>query len=163
MGNPFPIFWTPNVRILEQNKMGKNHLRLTIANADRSHPISAIAWRWGEYCPLPTFVDIAYNVQENNYQGNTKLQLEIVGVRLPEESSQKDIQFNHQGRFYFSSFGETKNQLQIKNDQGKILTVQKGQKIGWLGTNQADLKKIDVTQPHYFQLIKAAIASLESN
>jgi single-stranded-DNA-specific exonuclease len=149
------------VRILEQNKIGKNHLRLTIANADRSHPISAIAWRWGEYCPLPTFVDIAYKVQENNYQGNTKLQLEIVGVRLPEESFQKNIQFSHQGRVYSCGFGETKNELHIENDQGKILAIHKGQKRGWLGNNQGNSKPVDVTQPHYFQLIKAAIANLE--
>ncbi|MFM7575313.1 MAG: DHHA1 domain-containing protein, partial [Snowella sp.] len=163
MGNPFPIFWTPNVRILEQNKMGKNHLRLTIANADRSHPISAIAWRWGEYCPLPTFVDVAYKVQENNYKGHRILQLELVGVRLPEEISNKTIQFNHQGRVYSCGFGKTKNELQIKNDQGKVLGIQKGQKMGWLGTDQASSKPVDVTQPHYFQLIKTAIATLESD
>ena len=151
------------MRILEQNKMGKNHLRLTIANADRSHPISALAWRWGEYCPLPTFVDVAYKVQENNYKGNTSLQLEIVGVRLPQESFQKNIQFNHQGRVYSCAFGETINELRIRNDQGKILAIQKGQKRGWLGTDQASSKPVDVTQPHYYQLIKAAIASLESN
>ena len=163
MGNPFPIFWTPNVRILEQNKMGKNHLRLTIANADRSHPISAIAWRWGEYCPLPTFVDVAYKVQENNYKSHRILQLELVGVRLPKEISNKTTQFNHQGRVYSCGFGKTKNELQIENDQGKVLAVQKGQKMGWLGTNQASSQPVDVTQPHYFQLIKAAIATLKSD
>ncbi|MFM7441077.1 MAG: single-stranded-DNA-specific exonuclease RecJ, partial [Snowella sp.] len=117
----------------------------------------------GEYCPLPTFVDVAYKVQENNYQGNTKLQLEIVGVRLPEEISNKTIQFNHQGRVYSCGFGKTKNELQIKNDQGKVLGIQKGLKMGWLGTDQASSKSVDVTQPHYFQLIKTAIATLKSD
>jgi single-stranded-DNA-specific exonuclease len=108
-------------------------------------------------------VDVAYKVQENNYKGHRILQLELVGVRLPEETSNKTTQFNHQGRVYSCGFGKTKNELQIKNDQGKVLAIQKGQKMGWLGTNQASSKPVDVTQPHYFQLIKTAIATLESD
>lgn len=164
IGNPFPIFWTPNVRIIEQQKIGKNHLKLTLSQSEDSEPIKAIAWRWGEYCPLPSPIDIAYKLQENHFNGNTSLQLEIVGVRLPQNSqplTQKS-QFNHQGRFYSCSFGQTKKELHITNDQGNILILEKGQRFGWLTTPENVKKQVDVTQPHYFQLIKAAIAHLES-
>jgi single-stranded-DNA-specific exonuclease len=30
IGNDFPIFWTANVRVLEQRVVGKNHLKLTL-------------------------------------------------------------------------------------------------------------------------------------
>ena len=163
MGNSFPIFWTPNVRIVDQTKMGKNHLRLTLSQEGKSEPIKAIAWRWGEYCPLPSRVDIAYKVQENTFNNKTTLQLELVGVRLPQNNLPKTVKFNYQERVYFCRFGETKNELKIENDQGKILAIQKGQKIGLLGTSLTNSKQVDVTKPPYFQLIKSAIASLDTN
>ncbi|MEB3311261.1 MAG: single-stranded-DNA-specific exonuclease RecJ [Snowella sp.] len=165
IGNPFPIFWTPNVRIIEQQKIGKNHLKLTLSQSDDSEPIKAIAWRWGEYCPLPSPIDIAYKLQENHFNGNTSLQLEVVGVRLPEkaQSLTQESKFKHQGRFYSCCFGYTKTELRITNDQGNILMIEKGQRFGWLATSENTKKQIDVTQPHYFQLIKAAIACLEAD
>ena len=82
--NPDPVFWTPNVRVVEQRAIGKTktHLKLTIAEED-GHPIEAIAWRWGSYCPLPKNLDIAYKLKLNDWQGNTTVQLELIGVRLP--------------------------------------------------------------------------------
>ncbi|MEM6613059.1 MAG: single-stranded-DNA-specific exonuclease RecJ [Cyanobacteria bacterium P01_C01_bin.72] len=86
IGNSTPVFWTPNVRVIEQRAIGKSqdHLKLTLQEADSSTPIKALAWRWGEYCPLPNCLDIAYKLKENHWQGNTAIELEIVGVRLPQ-------------------------------------------------------------------------------
>ncbi|MEO1299174.1 MAG: single-stranded-DNA-specific exonuclease RecJ [Cyanobacteria bacterium J06636_16] len=52
--NPDPVFWTPNVRVVEQRAIGKTktHLKLTVAE-ENGNPVEAIAWRWGGYCPLP--------------------------------------------------------------------------------------------------------------
>jgi len=84
--NPDPVFWTPNVRVLEQRAIGKTkaHLKLTIAD-ERGTSFEAIAWRWGDYCPLPHRLDIAYKLKLNEWQGNTSIQLELVGVRPPTE------------------------------------------------------------------------------
>jgi single-stranded-DNA-specific exonuclease len=98
--NPDPIFWTPNVRILEQKAIGRtqDHLKLTLTQpensalpmeANRNSPlpplpapsIKAIAWRWGEYCPLPSPVDIAYRLRLNEWNGTQSVELELVGVR----------------------------------------------------------------------------------
>jgi single-stranded-DNA-specific exonuclease len=46
--------------------------------------IKAIAWRWGEYCPVPERVDLAYKLRANHWQDTTSVELELVGIRLPE-------------------------------------------------------------------------------
>ncbi|MDB9528044.1 single-stranded-DNA-specific exonuclease RecJ [Oscillatoria sp. CS-180] len=88
IGNPAPIFWTPNVRVVEQRAIGKTkaHLKLKVAE-DEGDAVEAIAWRWGRYCPLPGRLDIAYKLKLNEWQGNTSIQLELVGVRPPTSSS----------------------------------------------------------------------------
>ena len=83
IGNEFPIFWTPNLRVLEQQVVGKNHLRLTLAQEDGA-TIKAIAWRWGDYFPLPPRLDIAYKLQENHWNGESAIELELVGARIPD-------------------------------------------------------------------------------
>ncbi len=84
--NPDPVFWTPNVRVLEQKTIGQNrdHLKVTVAQArDGEDAMKAIAWRWGEYCPLPSPIDIAYRLRLNEWNGRQSVELELVGVRLP--------------------------------------------------------------------------------
>ncbi|MBW4460053.1 MAG: single-stranded-DNA-specific exonuclease RecJ [Nodosilinea sp. WJT8-NPBG4] len=81
--NPDPVFWTPNVQVLEQQTVGRNrdHLKLVLAEAG-GETIKAIAWRWGEYYPLPNHLDVAYKLKQNEWQGTTTVELELVGVRL---------------------------------------------------------------------------------
>ena len=83
MGNPEPIFWTANVQVLEQRTVGQRnaHLKLSLRAPDLSQPFEAIAWRWGQYHPLPPTVDIAYRLREHSWNGVTSLQLELVGLR----------------------------------------------------------------------------------
>jgi single-stranded-DNA-specific exonuclease len=53
------------------------------------------------------------------------------------------------------------NELRIRNPEGKVLAIQKGQRTGLLGVKREEAQKVDVTQPHYYQLIKAATRALE--
>ena len=165
IGNDFPVFWTPNVRVLEQQTVGKtkNHLRLTVSQEGNSGgTMKAIAWQWGDYYPLPSRLDIAYKLQENHWNGKTTIELEIVGARHPCVSSPtKKAQFNFKGRSYACSFSDTSNELRIRNDRGQVLAVSRGQKIALLGTTRDNAKKVDVTQPRYFDIVKAARAALD--
>jgi single-stranded-DNA-specific exonuclease len=77
--NDVPVFWTPQVRIIEQSVVGKNHIKMIVG--DGSSTKRAIAWRWAEYCPLPTPLDIAYKLRKNTWNGEENIELEIVGVR----------------------------------------------------------------------------------
>ncbi|MFP4009842.1 MAG: hypothetical protein ACLFV6_17860, partial [Spirulinaceae cyanobacterium] len=52
------------------------------------------------------------------------------------------------------------NELRIKNPQGKVLAVTKGQRTGLLGTSRDNAQTVDVTQSPYYEIIKTAIASL---
>ncbi|MBE9078633.1 single-stranded-DNA-specific exonuclease RecJ, partial [Romeria aff. gracilis LEGE 07310] len=91
--NPDPVFWTPNAKIVEQQTIGKTkaHLKLSVTQTDPSGqplpPLKAIAWRWGEYCPLPRELDIAYKLRLNEWNGQRTVELELVGVRLPQPTA----------------------------------------------------------------------------
>jgi single-stranded-DNA-specific exonuclease len=186
IGNPFPVFWTPNVQVTEQKTIGKNHLKLVLQEINSPQQIKAIAWRWQEYFPLPQYLDIAYKLKENNWQGTTNIELEIVGVRLPE-NSQNDLLitptskisieskvnllddqieqavFNYEGRIYTCSLEASINKLQIRNQNGKILSINKGDRIGLLGIDRSAVREVNVTKPPYYQLIKAALGALKTN
>lgn len=93
IANPDPVFWTPNVRVVEQSTVGQAHLKLLLSQDIRSanqpsNQIKAIAWRWGEYCPLPNRVDVAYRLRENRWRGKSTVELEIVGVRRAAKDRQ---------------------------------------------------------------------------
>ena len=166
IGNDFPVFWTPNVRVKEQKMVGKNHLKLTLQEENSEVEKRAIAWRWGEYLPLPRVLDIAYKLKENTWNGNTNIELEIVGVRLLNNpintvvNNIKKAQFSYQGRTYVCALQQSPQELRIRNSQGKVLAISKGNKFGLLGTNRDNAQQVDVTQPHYYKLIKAALTAL---
>ena len=82
MGNSDPVFYTDNVRVISQQVRGKNKACLAL-ELDRGNgsKIKAIAWRWGEYCPIPDRVDLAYKLRANKWQDKTSVELELVGIR----------------------------------------------------------------------------------
>ena len=79
--NPDPVFWTPNLRVIDQQTIGRGHLKLTLRQEQLNCQIKAIAWRWGEFLPLPDRVDVAYRLRLNEWNGQQSIELELVGVR----------------------------------------------------------------------------------
>ncbi|HBB35384.1 MAG TPA: single-stranded-DNA-specific exonuclease RecJ [Cyanobacteria bacterium UBA8803] len=162
--NPDPVFFSANVGVVEQKIVGNRHLKLILSQDNSSQKIQAIAWRWGEYFPLPSRVDIAYKLRENNWNGNISVELELVGLRptaTPTTLSPKKAEFYYNQRRYTCSLWESLNELRIKNPEGKVLAIQKGQRTGLLGVKREEAKEVDVTQPPYYQLIKAATRALQ--
>ncbi len=92
--NPDPVFWTPNVRVVEQRVIGKtkSHLKLTLAQDGSMMTLRAIAWRWGDYCPLPNRIDVAYRLRLNEWNGDKRVELEIVGARAPEPTPPTNVE-----------------------------------------------------------------------
>jgi single-stranded-DNA-specific exonuclease len=95
IGNCEPVFWSTNVQVVEQRTVGKAaaHLKLTLAQTDPIQPqtqitMRAMAWRWGMYHPLPQRIDVAYRLRENNWNGQTTLELEVLGVRASNSLAQ---------------------------------------------------------------------------
>ena len=165
--NQPPVFWTPGVRILEQKIVGKGHIKLTLG---AGAILRAIAWRWSAYFPLPPVVDIAYQLRENHWNGNTTVELELVGVRLPVSESEDSVsgpapavtEFFYGDRPYsccLSHKGDVK-ELRIRNSRGEVLAIRQGQKFGLLGKTREDAKQVDVSEPFFFNLVKAAVSAL---
>ena len=169
MENPDPVFWTPNVRISDQKMIGKGHLKLMVCQEDLAadqivvgQKLQAIAWRWGEYHPLPKHLDVAYRVRTNEWNGDVSMQLEIIGVRLPAQATSSSVEFSYSQRNYSCVILERDGikELRIRNFKGEVLTIQKGQKTGTLGKTPQTAKAIDVSQPQFYQLIKTAMQVL---
>jgi single-stranded-DNA-specific exonuclease len=171
--NPEPVFWTPNVKVIEQQIVGKGHIKLTvIQGSDSSIQMKAIAWRWCEYFPLPPRIDIAYRLRENTWNGNTNIELELIGVRLPDRpqiffpflKTTTIIPFEYKQRRYTCGVFATDNslELRIKNPEGKVLAIESVNLTGLLGNSRKDATQIDLFQPHYYNLIQAAIQALET-
>ncbi len=159
MENPDPVFWTSNVRVIEQKIVGKGHLKFTVDTPEFPKGIKAIAWRFGDYFPLPKYLDIAYKLKENNWKDSRSIELEVISVRLPVAA--QTYKFNYQQRDYDCSMSADRERLTIVNSQGQALVVNKGQKVAELVSTIAPIQTIDITKTYYFDLIKTAMQVLE--
>ncbi|MGM3304482.1 single-stranded-DNA-specific exonuclease RecJ [Anabaena sp. WFMT] len=172
--NPDPVFWTANAQVIEQQIVGKGHIKLTLAQTvdNIRYQIKAIAWRWRDYFPLPARVDIAYKLRENHFNDKITIEMELIGVRLPAHSpifstppSQKlRANFEYKQRQYTCGVYQNgvDSELRIKNPEGKVLVMQPGDNHGLLGSSRDDAKKVDLCLPQYDGIIQAAIQALDS-
>ncbi|PPS40188.1 single-stranded-DNA-specific exonuclease RecJ [Chroococcidiopsis sp. TS-821] len=168
--NPYPLFWTANVEVVEQRIVGKGHIKLKLAQNEGTQrfEVNAIAWRKArDYFPLPPRIDIAYCLRENTWNGNTTIELELVGVRLPTQpvktaSPALKAEFYHNQRRYICGIFTSSStaELRIKNDRGQILAIVQGESTGFLGTKRETAQQVDITRSHFHQLVIAAYTAL---
>jgi len=83
MANPEPVFVTYDVTVENFRVIGKegNHLRLMLRHNEKS--FEAIAFGMGELgteLKIGDTIDVAYVLDENTWNGNTKLQLKIKDI-----------------------------------------------------------------------------------
>lgn len=86
--NAAPILMSRKVYVLESRLVGKEgqHLKLKIARAGRP-PLDAIGFGLGEWASkLPGHIDIAYQLEMNEWNGKKSLQLNIQDIRAVSES-----------------------------------------------------------------------------
>ncbi len=86
--NAAPTLMSRKVYVLESRLVGKEgqHLKLKIARAGRP-PLDAIGFNLGEWAQkLPSHVDIAYQLEMNEWNGRKSLQLNVQDIRLVSES-----------------------------------------------------------------------------
>jgi single-stranded-DNA-specific exonuclease len=88
IGNPNPVFWASNVTIVEQSKVGKDGLKLRLQQDTLlgMRDLKAIAWGWADYCPLPSPLDVAFKLREQEWNGTVSIELEVLGVRLTDQT-----------------------------------------------------------------------------
>ncbi len=82
-GNPSPVLATRAVRVLGRPKVvGENHLKLELTQGGAR--LHAIGFRMADRLPALAgvdLVDVAFQLQENSWNGRTELQARLVDVR----------------------------------------------------------------------------------
>ena len=83
VGNPSPVFASREVRLAAPARVvGTDGLKLRIAGSVRDR--DALGWGMGELAPElgpDATLDIAYRIERDTYQGETRLQLRLADVR----------------------------------------------------------------------------------
>jgi single-stranded-DNA-specific exonuclease len=85
-GNPRPVFLTRGLRVLaEPRVMKEKHLKFRVVGAD-NRPLEAVWWGGQEELAGRTLkpgerIELAYTVEPNTWQGETRLQLCVKDVR----------------------------------------------------------------------------------
>ena len=84
VGNPSPVFVSRNVRLASPARVvGTDALKLRVAGGARDR--DAIGWGMGELAAElgpDSGIDIAYRIERDTYQGETRLQLRIADIRV---------------------------------------------------------------------------------
>ncbi len=62
-----------------------------------------MAWRWDDPTPVPALVDVAYRLRLDSWQGERRLQLEVVALRssLTGASGQGEVVLRRRERTYW--------------------------------------------------------------
>lgn len=86
MANPQPVFATRDVVIDDLRVLGRegNHLKLRVSSPN-SEPLDAIAFNMGELAgdiKTGDTIGLAYTIDENTWNGNTKLQLKVKDIKV---------------------------------------------------------------------------------
>ena len=83
-GNPRPVFVTRNLRCLsEPNVIKDRHLKLRLAGP-QNRPLEAIWWNCieGETPQLNGSIELAYTIETSPWNGDFKMQLNVVDLRV---------------------------------------------------------------------------------
>jgi single-stranded-DNA-specific exonuclease len=89
-GNPRPLFMTRNLRLMAAPRiMKEKHLKLRLAGAD-GRPLEAVWWNAVEELDGQTLapgarIELAYTVEENTWQGVTRLQLNVKDLKRSDK------------------------------------------------------------------------------
>lgn len=80
VGNPAPVLFTPNLRVVETRELRGGHLKAILTDGSRS--ITGMLWRTASHPALTrgAFVDVAYKLDVNSYLGERTLQATIQAV-----------------------------------------------------------------------------------
>jgi single-stranded-DNA-specific exonuclease len=113
IGHPAPLFWASSCRVVSQRQLRGGHLQLELEQEGVHH--RAIAWRWQGPDTVPERLDVAYRLTLNRWQGEERIQLELVGLRPSPEG---EVRLMRQGRTYWCR--RQGDGLQIRNVSGEV-------------------------------------------
>jgi single-stranded-DNA-specific exonuclease len=115
IGHPQPVYWSSGCQVVQKRELRGGHLQLELEQDGVRQ--RAIGWRWqGTLASLPPSVDVAYRLQRNRWQGQERLQLELVGL-LPHPGAEVVLQ-RRQRLYWCRRQGEG---LVVRNAAGEEL------------------------------------------
>ena len=86
-GNPEPVFVSEGVRVSSSRAVGSDGKHLKLSVTDGYSHFDAIAFRMGNLQPtLPTYIDLIYTFELNEFNGRENLQLNVREIRPSERS-----------------------------------------------------------------------------
>ncbi len=85
MGNPTPVFGARAVRLDGARRVGPGHLKGTLAGPGGRLP--AIGFGWADRAPQSEALDVAFRLEQNEWQGIVSLQARIVAMTAAAEAS----------------------------------------------------------------------------
>jgi len=119
IAHPTPLFWSSRCTVVEQRQLRGGHLQLKLQQGEST--LRAIAWRWSGSWTLPRQLDVAFHLRLNRWQGEERLQLELVDLR---PSGSDSLVLRRRDRDYWVSRQD--DQLVIRNAEGAELRARCG-------------------------------------
>ena len=114
-----PVFWSRNCTVHEQKLLRGGHLQLLLSQGGAR--LRAMGWRWQGETELPAQIDVAYRLRLDRWQGEERLQLELVGLRAAAEDSGEVVLQRHARTYWCRRDGD---QLVVRNAAGEELVEQ---------------------------------------
>jgi len=116
IGQPAPVFWSRACRVQRSSVLRGGHLQLELSQGPAR--IRAMGWRWQGSADLPEHVDVAYRLVQDQWQGQERLQLELVGLR-PSQSDNAVVVLHRSQRTYWCH--QEGDELVVRNAAGEEL------------------------------------------
>ncbi|WP_320667691.1 single-stranded-DNA-specific exonuclease RecJ [Prochlorococcus sp. MIT 1307] len=79
VGHTKPLFWSRKCEVINFQELRGGHLKLLISQD--KFQLESIYWRAPKNIKLPQYIDIAYHISINEWQGKKSFQLEIRSIR----------------------------------------------------------------------------------
>ena len=144
VGNPTPLFWARNCEVKRMRLLRGGHLCLELA-AEGSSTLTAMAWRWTGPEPSARFLDLAFRLRQDHWQGQPRLQLEVEALR--PSAAQAVVLMRGKRRYQCEKQG---SDLLIRNPAGEEL------RVPWL-EHDHDVQNL---HPHTLAIVQEAAQAL---
>ena len=124
IGHPQPVFWSQGCQVATQKLLRGGHLQLELRQGEAS--LRAMGWRWQGETNLPALLDVAYRLRLDSWQGEERLQLELVGLRASTGGAIDggEVLLQHHNRTYWCR--REGAGLVVRNAAGDELTSAEG-------------------------------------